>query len=167
MSSPNLLPAFARHLAALDDDAWRRIAARVPHLGGDSAQALLARGDTIAQGLPSAVPTPFRQLLGAAYAIQSEFPVASSGIPTPVQIAASRLTPAQQASALTSAALATLLDVQRSAFPGVVACIEALVPSLIAPQSCSPEQREALYAPFEPDIPFASLSAPLPDDTRR
>lgn len=88
MPNTSLLPAFARHLAALDDTAWRRLADRVPHMSGDSAQSLLARGDAIAQGLPSAVP------------------------------------------------------------------------SLIAPQFYSPEQRAALYAPFEPDIPFATLSVP-------
>jgi hypothetical protein len=160
MTSTALLHAFVRQLAALDDAAWRRIAGRVPHLGDDSAQALLARGDAVAQGLPPAVPSFLRTLLGAAHALHSEFPAAGGRIPTPAQIAASRLSPAQQASALTSAALVTLLDARRTAFPGAVACAEAAVPSLIAPQFYSPEQRTALYAPFEPDIPFATLTAP-------
>lgn len=160
MTSTALLPAFVRQLAALDDAAWRRIADRVPHVSGDSVPALLARGEAVAQGLFPAGPSVLRTVLGIAHAVHSEFPAASGRIPTPAQIAASRLTPTQQESALTAAALATLLDARRTAFPGAVACTEAVVPTLIAPQFYSPEQRTALYAPFEPDIPFATLTAP-------
>lgn len=151
------LPAFVRRLEALDDAAWQRIAAQVPHLGDASAAALLARGDTIARGLPDALPSFLRTLAGMAYALHSEFPATPIGIPTPAQIAASRLTPEQQASAATAAALATLLDARRAAFPGAVACIEAVLPALVAPQFYPPAQRAALYAPLEGEIPFASL----------
>lgn len=157
MTSPALLTAFVRRLEALDDAAWQRIGANVPHLGDASAAALFARGDTIARGLPDALPYFVRALAGMAHALHAEFPATPSGIPTPAQIASSRLTPEQQASAVTAAALATLLDVRRAAFPGAVACIEAVLPALVAPRFYSPAQVVALYAPLEEEIPFVTL----------
>ncbi|MBL8984333.1 MAG: hypothetical protein JNL26_19255 [Gemmatimonadetes bacterium] len=150
------LEALRRRLEALDEAAWHRIAARVPALGGDSGSALHARGQAIAQGLPPAIPALARQAMGLAHAVLSEFP--GRPAPTPGQVAGLPLPPTQKATATHAAAIATLLGARRAAYPGAVACIEAVLPALIAPVFIGRERLEALYAPIAPEIPLASLA---------
>jgi hypothetical protein len=163
------LIAFAEKLRALDHAAWERIQAHCAMLDAQSLGGLLGRAELIARGLtpptnPYTEPLWHTALstLWTAAGVFSEVAMLLGGrSPERYEREADRVRqqPEQNAHAAGAAALLDVYAValrQRPDHPGTAAALQAIATALII----SPPEGEALacvYAPFEPEVPYASL----------
>ncbi|MEW5915524.1 MAG: hypothetical protein AB1762_03930 [Gemmatimonadota bacterium] len=164
------LAHFVKRLAAFDAGSWDRVAARVPTLGGDHFEALVVRGKHWATGLTAVspfLPRAVTTILGVIHELQVEFRAPMSDAQRSAldqRIAAPSADSDSRTLAQAWLALDSLLLLYRTAYPGVATAAEAVAFALTASSRISPAQLARLYAPFESEIPYASLGATLDVD---
>ena len=165
-ASSERLDAFASRVAALDAGAWERIALRCGALNESSLGALFGRAGLLAE---SATPDvdPYQQLwlkpamaaLGAAVGLLLE--LTKTLPPDPPRRPSDSRGGSQQ-----PPGYAAFLEIERAArrqlpkHPGIAAALHAAFMALVVGPMMSPQRLAAIYAPFEPEIPFESLGAP-------
>lgn len=177
-----LFAAYCAHLAQLPPAAWDRLRLRCADLSGPSFRSLLRRARLAAQPyelpLPEAAGAPrIRVLAGASRAVQTslalafevaaEFDMPDPRSPDPpprrTQSTGDPTTDAYiDAFFLITAALAPI----RHSDPGVAVAVHAAGQAVLRHDWLPSENFDALYAPIEPEIPFAALRDAIRRDTR-
>lgn len=170
-ADPTLLVAFAAKAAALPPEAWDRIGARCALLDSPTVAALLARVELFARSItPDSDPysrplvRSTMAMLGGMFGMLHEVS-ARLAPPDPQafdramqqrhdQESAGRHVPGLDA-ALRIESLAQHVQADH---PGTAAALRAVSLALMARRTSPPAVFDAIYRPFEPEIPFASLS---------
>ncbi len=162
---------LAEKLRTLDQAAWERIQARCANLDGQSLGGILGRAELVGRGLvpdtdPYGEPLWHTALtnLGAAAGTLSELAVLLRGPgPERYERAAEQLRqmPDPPEDATGVAAFLGLLGVaarQRAEHPGTAAALQSIAFALlVTPRSGA--ALAAVYAPLEPEVPYASLAS--------
>jgi hypothetical protein len=164
------LVLLATRLERLDAEAWARIAARCAALDGQSLDGILGRAELLARSIVP-VTSPYSQP-GVQPALSAWF--TGMGIASELAALIDDATPERyerRAAQLREKAGATKKDLGEAAFlviralaarnrrrhPGLAAAIRAIAYAVLAGRE--PDANlEAVYAPFEPELPFASLA---------
>jgi hypothetical protein len=169
-SDHGLLIAFAGRAAALAPDAWDRIAERCSRLDPSTVEAFLGRIELLARSI-TPEPDPYAPLplirswfaaMGGAYGVIQE--LARLTPPNPEEwertTRASGPGPAHlpEPGARAFMQIEALAQRQLSKHPGTATALRAVSLALLAYPKSRPASFDAIYKPFEPEIPFASLS---------
>jgi hypothetical protein len=166
------LGTFAIEAARLDSEAWERIASRCALLDLPTLSGLFGRAGLFAHSVvPAANPytAPFVQpamaLLGMALGMLTELSVQIAPPRPEVFEDAAERECKEGPAAGRDPQLVAFLTVQGLAqrqqrrHPGTASALRAISFALMARSIAGQARLAELYSPFEPEIPFASLSA--------
>lgn len=171
-----LFAAYGARIAQLPPAAWDRLRLRCTDLSGPSFRSLLRRARLAAKpyevyllkaarvpGLPvlAGASRVFQTGLALAFEVAAEFDMPDPRAPGPpprrTESTGDPTTDAYvDAFFLIAAALAPI----RRTDPGVAVGVHAAGQAVLRHDWLAPADFEALYAPIEPDIPFADLEPP-------
>ncbi len=159
----SILVTFAQRVSDLTPEAWERIAARCDKLEHRSLEGFLGRAELVGRVF-TLDADPYRQplVLSALGAWGTLWGLAMEGLhllnvaPPKATSAAGGVIPQPQADALDRVVAAA--DRQRRDHPGAAAACHVIGLVLLRSQVAA-ANIASLYAPFEPEIPFASLGA--------
>ena len=171
-ATASMLAAFAARAGLLDAAAWERIAARCAVLDLPTVSGLFGRAGLFAHSFtPAADPysRPFLQpamgvfgtVLGLLLELSVEF-----APPEPERFERWAARIRERASAAGPdpklepfLAILGLAERQQGRHPGTAAALRAVAIALIARPMAPEDRLAAVYKPFEPEIPYASLAA--------
>jgi hypothetical protein len=164
----HLVGAFASRVAGLQPEAWDRIGARCAILDGASIVGVLGRAELLGRALtpdtdPYSQPflKPVIATLGTLGGLFAEVALLF-GAPEPgnFERAADRQhahPDPGQPQLEPFLRLVAAADRQRPRHPGTASALYAVAIALLARRMVSQAELRKLYAPFEPEISFASL----------
>lgn len=158
---------FEERLAALDTAAWDRIAERCAALDGRTLDGFFGRIELLARAnIPNASPyakpgaVPAMALMGTFFGTLNEVSMMFDS-PEPWERSAAKLrqeagTDERKLAEAASQALRARAVRERARRPGLAAALVAVQMGLLL-STADPAGLASVYAPFEPEIPVATL----------
>ena len=155
------LQAFAARLAELAPDAWHRINSRCALLDPFSIETFVGRLALYSRSVPDADPyrlpglRPFLATMSSALGLLTE--VAARLGPSDPEAFDRAAQRHPKKTAADFMRLETVAQRQQRDHPGTASALRAVAHGLLWQQKASETGFAAIYQPFEPEIPLASL----------